>query len=316
MFFTYEDYKKIEEWLKHRTVKDSQFEEASSLDDCDKIPILQDGKNKTIHFCELIEEVEKKASLDDDQLNKLLYDITFGENDYYDYSSKEFVQSVSLNYGLEKGDTVTYKLPLSVSKDGVKLTSVDEGGELYGISTDPTVPDKTGNDITIEQTFNNGEVPESFEVKAYVKIWPGGDEAKEIIVETKRVCTATFYPIVVHNVWLNDSGTIKQRFVAYETSLKNYNYQTKTFMYAPDRISSFGDTFEIYVAGDKGEGNIVVQTLNNGAYEAINQGTMPISKIDANYVGTETLCTKYCLGDKDNPLHLDNVNDLTLLITI
>ncbi len=316
MFFTYEDYKKIEEWLKHRAVKDSQFEEASSLNDCDKIPIVQDGDNKTIHFCKLIEEVEKKATLDDDLLNKLSYGITFGEGDYYDCASKEFVQSVSLNYGLQNTDTITYTLPLSVSKDGVKLTSVDDGGELYGISTDPTVPDKTPNDVSVEQTFSKGSVPESFEMKAYVRIWPGGDESKEIIIEAKRACAATAYPRIVHNVFLNEAGTQVQQFITYETTLRSYNYQTKTFLYTPDRISSYGDTFIIYVAGDKGEGNMVVQTLGNGAYEAINQGTMSITSIDPYYAGTETLCTKYCLGDKDNPLHLDSVNDITLLITI
>ena len=315
MFFTYEDYKKIEEWLKHRTVKDSQFEEATSLDDCDKIPIVQDGDNKTIHFCKLIEEVKKKASSGDEHLNKLLYDISFGAGDYYDYVSKKFVQSVSLNSGLNT-DTITYKLPLSVSKDGVKLVSVDEGGELYGISTDPTVPDKTSNDVLLEQTFNKGEVPESFEVKAYVRIWPDGDENKEIIIETKRACAAVAYPKVVHNVFLNEAGTQVQQFVTYETTLKNYNYQTKTFIYTPDRISSYGDTFVIYVAGDKGEGNTVVQTLGNGAYEAVNNGTMPIASADPYYAGMETLCTKYSLGDKENPLHLDSVNDITLLITI
>lgn len=315
MFFTYEDYRKIEEWLKHRTVKDSQFEEATSLDDCDKIPIIQDGDNKVVHFCKFVEEVEKNVSLDNAQLNKLMYDISFGTGDYYDYASKSFVQSVSLNYGLEKSDAVTYKLPLSVSKDGVKLTSVDDGGELYGISTDPTVPDKTSNDVLIEQMFNKGEVPESFEVKAYVRIWPGGDEDKEIIIETKRVCTAVAYPIVVHNMFLNAAGTQVQTFITYATTLSHYNYQSTSFFYTPDQISSYGDTFEIYVVGDKGEGNSVVQTLGNGAYEAINQGTVPVSSIDY-YAGTETTYTKYCLGEVDNLLHLDSANDITLLITI
>lgn len=315
MFFTYEDYKKIEEWLKHRAVKDSQFEEADSLNKCDKIPIVQDGENKTIHVCDLIMEIEKQSTTSDDMLNELLYDIDFGKDTYYDYESG-YVQEVSLNYNISSADTVTYSLPVSVAKHGVKLKSVDEGGDLYGISVDPAVPDKTDNDISITQTFNKGEVPDKFEMKAYVKIWPLGKEEDEIIVEVKRTCVATAFPYVKHTSWQNATGTISNIRSEYVHTPRTYNYDSQTVVYQPSTVSKYGDFFEIYVAGDKGSGNATVQTMNNGAYEASCQGTVEASSVDKNYVGTETVFTKYILGDSDNPLHLDSVDDLILLITI
>ena len=315
MFFTYEDYKKIEEWLKHRAVKDSQFEEADSLNTCDKIPIVQDGENKTIHVCDLIKEIEKQSTTTDDMLNELLYNIKFGNNSYYDTESG-YVHEVSLNYNLSSADTVTYSLPVSVTKHGVKLKSVDEGGDLYGISSDPTVPDKTDNDISISQTFNKGEVPSKFEMKAYVKIWPLGKEENEIIVEVKRTCAGTAFPYVKHVSWLNESGTMSNIQSKYVHTPRTYNYNSQTVIYQPNIVSKYGDYFEIYVAGDKGSGNAVVQTMNNGAYEASCQGTVKAASVDANYVGTEKVFTKYILGDSDNPLHLDSVTDLGLLITI
>lgn len=48
MFFTQEDYKKIENWLKARAIKDSEFIEASSLDGDEYVVIVQNGENKKV----------------------------------------------------------------------------------------------------------------------------------------------------------------------------------------------------------------------------------------------------------------------------
>lgn len=57
MFFTQEDYRKIEEWLSTRTVKDTQFPHADSLKGNEDVPIIQDGKNKTLTVNELVKQV-------------------------------------------------------------------------------------------------------------------------------------------------------------------------------------------------------------------------------------------------------------------
>lgn len=48
MLFTQEDYKKIENWLKARAIKDSEFIEASSLDGDEYVVIVQNGENKKV----------------------------------------------------------------------------------------------------------------------------------------------------------------------------------------------------------------------------------------------------------------------------
>lgn len=57
MFFTQDDYRKIEEWLRTRTVKDSEFPHADPLGGNEDVPIIQDGKNKTLTIDELVKQV-------------------------------------------------------------------------------------------------------------------------------------------------------------------------------------------------------------------------------------------------------------------
>lgn len=70
MYFTQEDYKKIEEYLKQNAMKDSQFIKTNELKKDDYIPILQDDINKIIKadvFCTKITElpIELLEGLDD-----------------------------------------------------------------------------------------------------------------------------------------------------------------------------------------------------------------------------------------------------------
>lgn len=57
MFFTQDDYRKIEEWLRTRTAKDSEFPNADPLRGNENVPIIQDGKNKTLTINELVRQV-------------------------------------------------------------------------------------------------------------------------------------------------------------------------------------------------------------------------------------------------------------------
>lgn len=57
MFFTQEDYRKIEKWLQLRTLRDSDFPSTDSLRGTEWIPIIQNGKNKTIAVNEFIKQV-------------------------------------------------------------------------------------------------------------------------------------------------------------------------------------------------------------------------------------------------------------------
>lgn len=57
MFFTQDDYKKIEDWLHKRTVKDTQLPNATPLTGLEKVPILQNGKNKVASLDTFIKEL-------------------------------------------------------------------------------------------------------------------------------------------------------------------------------------------------------------------------------------------------------------------
>lgn len=60
MYFTTEDYKKIEKWLQLRTKKDSDFRVAKTLTGKESIPILQDNENKLT----TINEITKGLTVD------------------------------------------------------------------------------------------------------------------------------------------------------------------------------------------------------------------------------------------------------------
>lgn len=57
MYFTQEDYLKIENWLYKRTVKDTDFPAADPIDGTESIPIIQDKKNKVIGMNDFVKEV-------------------------------------------------------------------------------------------------------------------------------------------------------------------------------------------------------------------------------------------------------------------
>lgn len=57
MHFTQEDYRKIETWLYQRAVRDTELPVVSSMNGDELVPILQDNKNKTIRFNDLVKKV-------------------------------------------------------------------------------------------------------------------------------------------------------------------------------------------------------------------------------------------------------------------
>lgn len=59
MYFTQEDYKKIENWLLKNSVKDSEFQEALPLEGTETIVITQNGYNRSITVLEFINEILK-----------------------------------------------------------------------------------------------------------------------------------------------------------------------------------------------------------------------------------------------------------------
>lgn len=57
MYFTQEDYKKIENWLKRNSVKDSEFQEALPFTGKETISIVQDGYNRRVNVKDFAEQL-------------------------------------------------------------------------------------------------------------------------------------------------------------------------------------------------------------------------------------------------------------------
>ena len=57
MYFTQEDYRRIEAWLSQRAVKDTELPSADPLDGTESIPIIQDGKNKFMDLNDFVKRV-------------------------------------------------------------------------------------------------------------------------------------------------------------------------------------------------------------------------------------------------------------------
>ena len=59
MYFTQEDYKKIENWLSKKSVKDYDFQEALPLNGEEIITVVQSGHNKKVNIREFIDKIYK-----------------------------------------------------------------------------------------------------------------------------------------------------------------------------------------------------------------------------------------------------------------
>ena len=57
MYFTQDDYKRIEAWLYQRTVRDTDFPSAYPFNGTEKIPILQDSRHRLVGFNDFLKAV-------------------------------------------------------------------------------------------------------------------------------------------------------------------------------------------------------------------------------------------------------------------
>lgn len=57
MFFTQEDYRKIEKWLLQRTVKDSDLPSTDPLNGSERVSVIQGGRNKILSLNDFVKQV-------------------------------------------------------------------------------------------------------------------------------------------------------------------------------------------------------------------------------------------------------------------
>lgn len=110
MYFTQDDYRRIEEWLHTRAVKDTQFPKADPLTGFEEVPIIQDGKNKVVNLDTFIRQLSLM------ELPDFLNVTTFTKRGHL--SLEEAVSSIpveqrklglTITYYSEKGNWMIYQ---------------------------------------------------------------------------------------------------------------------------------------------------------------------------------------------------------------
>lgn len=104
MFFTQEDYEKIEQWLKNSSIKDSEFTEVDNIKDTDTIVVVQDGYNKKIRLKALIDQI-----------------LNFGVADFVNITDKYDHTFITLEEAISK-------IPVKARKTGQVITFKDDNG--------------------------------------------------------------------------------------------------------------------------------------------------------------------------------------------
>lgn len=106
MFFTQEDYRKIEKWLLANSVKDTEFDRASlPLKGNETVAFVQDGKNVNVFLKDLIEQI-----------------FLLGVSDFLNVTDKYGESRISLTQAIQL-------IPYKSRKIGQVITFLDEDGE-------------------------------------------------------------------------------------------------------------------------------------------------------------------------------------------
>lgn len=167
-----EDYEKIEEWLKNKAIKDTQFSKVTTFTDKDLIPFVQDGKNKNISILALKEHI-KDAVLDSVDLTnetEIMKDTGFllsaqpgskgnGKLPYIYHENDD--HTYLINYRFYNGTTYEQKtlIPIvSESQSGFmtpgKLSNLNEVYTWY----EETVPSNPLGQTTITQSSTQCDI--------------------------------------------------------------------------------------------------------------------------------------------------------------
>ena len=107
MYFTQEDYRKIEKWLQARSVKDTEFQEANPLAGTEEVAIVQNGKNRIV----TVKDFANQLSL-------------LGIDDFINVTSKYNAKYISLEDAIQI-------VPFLSRKVGQVITFLNTEGEWH-----------------------------------------------------------------------------------------------------------------------------------------------------------------------------------------
>lgn len=285
MFFTRDDYKKIENWLKERSVKDSQFEEVIDTYPNDDIMILQNGENKRVKIGTFIADnadfinvtktfglrnctIEEAAQTISEQFRKPGLEITFIAPTGV-WMSYQYINDDTINDAWSNKDNWRNTL---VDASGLNLdndTLVLRAG-VAEVRNGSLVRDKLASDVINEldrlqiqiNAINSREITMTTTL-SHNYYYIGYPLNVTITGNLNLPNTMSNDTIETISIYENDvvvNTDTKKSFVSYSTIIdSNLSYYTKAHLSAPydlDKISSitsFIGVKPIYIGVDSAE---------------------------------------------------------------
>lgn len=223
MFFTQDDYRRIEKWLQHRAVSDSELPMADPISSTDFIAIVQNGVNKKMPFC------------------------------YLGYLEKDLLKPIIDRYVKEKGvvdsiDTLREDVAMSIGQDSDDIGYLDLSGTTY-------IKNNT-NIIEALKTLDKNAADRSAEIKQLRADVPGIVDTK--IAEIVGAAPETLDTLEEIANKLHENNDIHQSILAVigekvsNTTYTNYITQAERAMTAMnDKITELEGKLLVFESGAK-----------------------------------------------------------------
>lgn len=141
MFFTQEDYRKIQDWLSRNSSKDSELLEATPLNGNEIISIVQANHNKKISIKDFVNQIFK-----------------VGSPDFFNVTDKLEAPYITLEEAISM-------LPTKAKKQGQVITFLNKNGnwdvyQFIGANNQCNIPDKWNNIFDIDKYIIDSLLPD------------------------------------------------------------------------------------------------------------------------------------------------------------
>lgn len=211
MYFTQEDYRKIENWLKQNAIKDSDFSFATSLTGEEFITLLQDGSNK-------------KTTLDTFSAMFSSYLDSYAREDLFNVTKYLYNTSGNAGASIVNLEEATSKCPKEIKRGGQIITflnkeSVWEVWRFLG-----TTPTEWG-DLTSKWKCMDGR--ESLGIDVTLDDTPvnaGSTKTTTIVIKTKDGGKASLISLYINSVlvqeWNSMNEASKELTISTDSDIK------------------------------------------------------------------------------------------------
>lgn len=134
MFFTQEDYNKIEEWFRRKMVKDTDFPSAVPVNGSEKLAIIQDGENRVMDFTAVVDATASKVDAEVEKY-KYINCVEYTKHGQYEHAFV-FRHNEEIVKVIDAGDFILDKAveDVKVENDNLVIVfNVDAGSKRISI---------------------------------------------------------------------------------------------------------------------------------------------------------------------------------------